>query len=169
MAEAFLRILALLAPLQTAAASPRWSRLWKASLAAVAAGAAADSVSSWGRCQRNPVLANGSGRFSARGLAIKLAVTGVVLGNQYRWLRHRQGDGPSKAAASLNVDQPPLLSCVRPIPPAGGRTIHMVMPEFDVLPAADPSQPETAISTPPAIRSPSGAAGSADRLLLRRR
>jgi hypothetical protein len=109
-------------------------------LAAVATSTAADSVSSWGRCERNPVLANGSGRFSARGLAIKLAVTGVVLGHQYLWLRHRQGDGPSKAAASLNLAwsgllaaaaahniqsaRPPLLCS--PHPPAGGRTVQSV-------------------------------------------
>lgn len=70
------------------------SRLYKASVAALVAGATVDTVTSIGGIEDNPIL--GRGRFGNRQIAIKSALTGGLVITQYLVMRHRQDD--SKAA-----------------------------------------------------------------------
>ncbi len=69
--------------------APRHQALWKASLLAVAAASALDVHSSWGKREMNPLLADASGRFAGRGLAIKSLITGSALGVQW-WMVHKK-------------------------------------------------------------------------------
>lgn len=86
-------ILALLLALPLAAQPA--SRAYQLSAAAVGACAAADSISSWGRYEANPVLSAPGGRFGGRSLAIKSAITGGTVGAlwlvQRRWPHLRTG------------------------------------------------------------------------------
>ena len=67
----------------------KWvKRFWRASIAAVAAGSAADLHSSLGRHEVNGILANRQGMFSAQGIGIKLAIAGAAVGTQH-YLLHR--------------------------------------------------------------------------------
>lgn len=70
-------------------ARPREARggWWKLSAVLVAAAAAADAHSSWGRMELNPALRSANGRFGMQGLAIKSLVTGGAIGAQYILLR----------------------------------------------------------------------------------
>src|SRR5262245_57490769 len=63
------------------------SRLWKWSLAAIAAGNAADMATSMGRYELNPVL--GVGRFGPRATGIKVGLSTATIGLQYLMLRRR--------------------------------------------------------------------------------
>jgi hypothetical protein len=60
---------------------------WKLSVLFTAAAAAADSHSSWGRLEVNPVLRGANGRFGLQGVAIKALITGGAIGAQYLLLR----------------------------------------------------------------------------------
>ena len=62
-------------------------RLWKWSLAAVAAGNAADVMSSVGRHELNPVL--GVGQFGLRATGIKVGISTAAAGLQYLLVRRR--------------------------------------------------------------------------------
>jgi len=88
--------------LSLAVAAPGWSQqaiqqqpqiqqhgkgLWTASVASLLAASAADMQSSMGRLERNPVLANGQGRFNTQGVALKGLITGGVVGVQWLLLR----------------------------------------------------------------------------------
>lgn len=81
----------------------KWpKRLWKASIAAVAAGSVLDVTSSLGKNETNGLLANQQGVFSASGVALKLAISGAALGAQ-RYLVHRYpGPATYKTGALLN-------------------------------------------------------------------
>lgn len=75
-----MRRLALLLTLTSLplAAESRARKVWKWSLGALAAGAASDIASSWGKYESNPLARDSSGRFSpARGIALK---SGVIAG-----------------------------------------------------------------------------------------
>jgi len=58
---------------------------WKWSLATVLASQALDAASSYGMRELNPVLASSDGRFGMQSTAIKLGVTGALLGVEY-WI-----------------------------------------------------------------------------------
>jgi hypothetical protein len=62
-------------------------RLWKWSVAALAAGNAADTFSSLGRHELNPVL--GVGKFGPRATGIKIGISGATIGLEYLLLRKR--------------------------------------------------------------------------------
>jgi hypothetical protein len=65
---------------------------------ALVAASVVDAKSSWGRRELNPMLADGSGRFGARGLGIKLGILGgaqVVQGMLVR--RDRRAAAPAAA------------------------------------------------------------------------
>ena len=62
-------------------------RLWRASIAALVAGNAADMASSWGRYEANPLL--GRGRFGVRQAGIKAGVVGVSVAAQTLLVRRR--------------------------------------------------------------------------------
>jgi hypothetical protein len=63
----------------------RTKRLWKWSLAAVAAGNAADVATSMGRHELNPVL--GAGTFGMRATGIKIGISTATVGVQYLLVR----------------------------------------------------------------------------------
>src|SRR5579863_3178650 len=62
---------------------PRLSASWKWSIAPVLASQALDATSSWGLRELNPVLSGSDGRFGMQSTAIKLGVTGALLGVEY--------------------------------------------------------------------------------------
>jgi hypothetical protein len=67
----------------------RPSKLWRLSVAALAATTAADAWSSYGRVEANPLLRDSRGRFSAQAIGIKAAVAGSVVATQWLMLRKR--------------------------------------------------------------------------------
>ncbi len=81
----------------------RWAkRLWKASVAAVAAGSIVDMQSSLGKHETNGLLANQQGVFSAQGIGLKLALAGAAIGaQQYLLHRHPAASG-YKTGALIN-------------------------------------------------------------------
>jgi len=81
----------------------KWAkRLWKVSLAAVAAGSAADIHSSLGRYETNSLLANRQGMFSAQGIGIKLAIAGAAVGTQQYLLHKHPTVSVYKTGALIN-------------------------------------------------------------------
>jgi hypothetical protein len=64
------------------------SRLWKASVALLAASSVADVHSSWGRLEANPLLRGPNGRFSTQGVVLKTMIVSGVIGAQYLMLRN---------------------------------------------------------------------------------
>ncbi len=60
---------------------------WKISLAPLVASQALDVSSSYGMRELNPLLASANGGFEMKGAAIKLGVTGVVVGAEYLIVR----------------------------------------------------------------------------------
>ncbi len=59
----------------------------KVSIAALLCGNAADSASSWGQVERNPVLFGGQ-QFGARSAAIKFGIIGASVGLQLWFVKH---------------------------------------------------------------------------------
>jgi len=88
----------------------RPSKLWRLSVAALAAGSAADAWSSYGRVELNPLLRNSSGRFSAQAIGIKAAIAGSTVAAQ--WLMQRKRPGTAKAAAITNFGMAGLFTGV---------------------------------------------------------
>jgi hypothetical protein len=81
----------------------RWpKRLWKASIAAVAAGSVADITSSLGKHETNGILANRQGTFSAQGISLKLAIVGGSFVTQHYLLRKQNGATAYKTGALIN-------------------------------------------------------------------
>jgi hypothetical protein len=78
----------------------RPSKLWRWSVAALAAGSAADSWSSYGHTELNPLLRGPQGRFSARAIGIKAAIAGGSVATQ--WLILRKRPETARAAALTN-------------------------------------------------------------------
>ena len=67
----------------------KWAkRLWKASIAAVAAGSVMDIQSSLGKHETNGLLANHQGVFTMQGVGLKLAIAGGAIGAQH-FLQHK--------------------------------------------------------------------------------
>jgi hypothetical protein len=60
---------------------------WKISLAPLVGSQALDASSSYGMRELNPVLASANGGFEKKGAAIKLGVTGAVVGIEYLVIR----------------------------------------------------------------------------------
>ena len=60
---------------------------WKASVAAMLASHAADTASSWGMRELNPVLRGRDQTFDGRSAAIKLGVVGAIIGVEYLIMR----------------------------------------------------------------------------------
>lgn len=79
-------------------ADKKW---WWLSVAALGAATAADVRTSWGRPELNPMLSGPDGRFGARGVAVKLSISGVNCGLQWLLLRKRPDLG--RAAAGVNA------------------------------------------------------------------
>jgi hypothetical protein len=74
---------------------------WKVSVVAVLAAQTADSASSWGAIELNPILAPQRGqRFDGRAAGIKFGITGALLFTEYVLLR--RNPNRSKAFTKLN-------------------------------------------------------------------
>jgi hypothetical protein len=81
----------------------RWAkRLWKASVAALAAGSAVDIQSSLGKREVNGLLANQQGVFSAQGIGVKLAIAGAAIGTQQYFLHRHPAASGYKTGALIN-------------------------------------------------------------------
>jgi hypothetical protein len=63
------------------------NRLWKTSIAVMAAASAIDLLSSLGKKELNPLLRGSDGRFGARGIVLKSALTGGALVSQVLMVR----------------------------------------------------------------------------------
>jgi hypothetical protein len=82
------------------------SKLWRVSAAVLGAVTIADMQSSVGRQEANPFLASQNGQFNGRGMALKGAGVGAMLGVQYFMLRKnphaaKYAAGANFAAAAL--------------------------------------------------------------------
>jgi hypothetical protein len=81
----------------------RWAkRLWKASIAAVAAGSVMDMQSSLGKHETNGLLANRQGVFSTQGIGLKLAIAGAAVGTQQYLLHKHPAASTYKTGAFIN-------------------------------------------------------------------
>ncbi len=81
----------------------KWGkRLWKASIAAVAAGSVLDIQSSLGKHETNGILANHQGVFSMQGVGLKLAIAGAAVGTQQYLLHKHPAASAYKTGALIN-------------------------------------------------------------------
>jgi hypothetical protein len=81
----------------------KWGkRLWKASIAAVAAGSVVDLQSSLGKHETNGLLANHQGVFSMQGVALKLVIAGAAVGTQQYLLHKHPAASTYKTGALIN-------------------------------------------------------------------
>src|SRR5690349_13256411 len=88
-------VLGLLCLSMVAAEERRGSRLWKWSLAVLAAANVADAATSLGHRELNPVLGNGA--FGARSVGIKASIAGGGIVVQYLILKRRPAAAPKAA------------------------------------------------------------------------
>ena len=88
----------------------RPSRLWRWSVAALAAGSATDAWSSFGRHEANPLLQDPRGQFSGRAIGIKAAIAGS--GVTVQWLAFRKRPQMARAAAFTNFGMAGLFTGV---------------------------------------------------------
>ena len=54
-------------------------RIWITSIFALAAGSGMDAASSWGKYERNSLLASSDGKFGAKGLSFKFGLAGAAI------------------------------------------------------------------------------------------
>jgi hypothetical protein len=85
-------------------------KLWKVSAAVLSAVTIADMQSSVGRMEGNPLLAGSNGRFTGRGMALKGAGVGAMLGVQ--WVMLRRNPQAAKYAAGANFAAAALTGTV---------------------------------------------------------
>ena len=79
------------------------SRQWYMSAGIQAAGSTADAVSSWRYGEGNELLCSREGTFGGRGVAIKGALSGALLGVQWVILRKFHSRRLDKAFSVINV------------------------------------------------------------------
>ena len=65
-------------------------RLWVTSVAAMLAGTAADSYTSWHKHESNSFLASSNGQFGAKGVEIKVGIAAAVLVPQFIFRRRHE-------------------------------------------------------------------------------
>ncbi len=75
--------------------------LWKVSIAALAASQVLDIHSSWGYPEVNGVIRSPAGRFGAKAVGIKAAVSGLVVVGQ--WMAFRKSNRSARVFAVLNL------------------------------------------------------------------
>ena len=84
-------------------ATSRWKRVWKVSVAVLAAANVADASTSAGCYEANPLLQNRQRQFSAgRAIAVKSAASGGLLLVQLLMMKRRPEERLEKPAAILN-------------------------------------------------------------------
>ncbi len=88
----------------------RPSRLWRWSVAALAAGSATDAWSSYGRFESNALLRDSRGRFSGRAIGLKAAFAGGGVAAQ--WLVFRKRPEMARAVAFTNFGMAGLFTGV---------------------------------------------------------
>ncbi len=66
------------------------NRVWLASLFAVTGASALDAASSWGKYERNPLLASSNGTFDSRGLVLKAGLAGAIVIPQLFLHKHQE-------------------------------------------------------------------------------
>lgn len=104
----------------------KWpKRLWKASIAAMAAGTLVDIHSSLGKHETNGLLANQQGVFSTQGIGLKLAIAGAAVGVQQYLLHKHPATAGYKTGALVNFAAAGFL---------GGTALH----NYGVKPAQIP-------------------------------
>ena len=81
----------------------RAPRLWKVSLIALIAAAAADVATSYGKRELNPTLRGPDGRFGGRGIAVKSLVTGTALAGQYFLVKRAPESGRYATIANFGM------------------------------------------------------------------
>jgi len=86
------------------------SKLWRVSAAVLGAITIADMQSSVGRQEANPFLASQNGQFSGRGIALKGAGVGAMIGVQYFLLR--KNSHAAKYAAGANFAAAALTGAI---------------------------------------------------------
>lgn len=79
------------------------NRMWKTSLAVMAAASAADLLTSIGKRELNPVLRGSDGRFGARGAAFKSALTGGAMLGQFLLIRKNPNAAPYAAISNFGM------------------------------------------------------------------
>lgn len=92
--------LALLLALSLSAES-RWTKVYRASVTAVAAASIADAATSLGKGESNPALRSPGGTFGARGIEIKLAI--VAGSTAIGWLVTRHHSRAIPAIANCGM------------------------------------------------------------------
>jgi hypothetical protein len=88
----------------------RPSKLWRLSVAALAAGSATDAWSSFGRYEGNAVLRDSQQQFSGRAIGLKVAIAGGGVAAQ--WLVLRKRPAVARAAAFTNFSMAGLFTGV---------------------------------------------------------
>jgi len=102
-----LMLISVISPVRAQLVHPRDNRTdgrmrwWKRSAVMLAAAGAVDAASSYGRAEVNPVLRGAGGRFSAKSVGIKAAITGGGLLAQ--WLIVRKNPETAGKLAIVNV------------------------------------------------------------------
>lgn len=76
--------------------------LWRISAAALLASNVADTASSWGKRELNPLLSGTAGSFSGRSALLKLGLEAGVVTVEYLVLRHRPSHSLIKALMWIN-------------------------------------------------------------------
>jgi hypothetical protein len=89
---------------------PNHNKLWRFSAALLGAVTIADMQSSMGRQEANPFLASQNGQFSGRGMALKGAGVGAMLGVQ--WLMLRRNPQAAKYAIGANFAATALTGAI---------------------------------------------------------
>jgi hypothetical protein len=81
----------------------RNKKLWLVSIPLFLAASVLDAQSSWGKTELNPLLRGQAGRFDGRSAAIKIGITGGILGSEYsviHMFRHNRESQNGAYAAS---------------------------------------------------------------------
>jgi len=78
------------------------TRLWKASITALAVANLADVGSSWGKHELNPALSGSNGRFGRDGALIKLGLQGGLFGVEYLITRGHPSKKVYRALSFIN-------------------------------------------------------------------
>jgi hypothetical protein len=63
--------------------TPRVSKLWMASCLMLITATSLDMSSSWGKYEQNSLLRSGDGRFGAKGVSLKVIMSGATLAPQW--------------------------------------------------------------------------------------
>lgn len=79
----------------------KWKKAWTWSAAALMASVAADTASSMGRTELNPLLRGPAGQFNARSAALKFSIAGALVGSQYLFLRKHPEQAAWAAAGNF--------------------------------------------------------------------